>query len=176
MPAQTTDRRTCTAPTRACLCAGCRAGFLPDGRLVLFDFGLASLWRLDGEPEDDLPRPLTGQTGSLRYMAPEVQKLGTHYSHKAEAFSFATVLWEMAAHRKPFDDVSSEYLPQALANGHRPPIRRRWPVQLSALLAECWQADAARRPEMRDAAARLHEMMHAALAAEEKRAKGSRRR
>ena len=48
-------------------------GFKPDGQLVLFDFGLATLWvRGDDVANDDAPRKLTGETGSLRYMAPEV--------------------------------------------------------------------------------------------------------
>ena len=49
-------------------------GFASDGRAVLLDFGLCKLWqvsrRRDG-PSDG--RKMTGQTGSLRYMAPEVR-------------------------------------------------------------------------------------------------------
>jgi len=59
-------------------------GFLADGRLALFDFGLAKLWRVG--PDDGggaEVRPLTGNTGSLRYMAPEVA-LSKAYSHRAE--------------------------------------------------------------------------------------------
>ena len=37
----------------------------------------------------------------LRYMAPEVA-LSKPYSHRSEAFSFATILWEMAAHERPY--------------------------------------------------------------------------
>lgn len=77
-------------------------GFATNGDLVLFDFGLASLWRMNGDHEDDnAPRKLTGETGSMRYMAPEVAN-SQPYSHKAEVFSFATVLWELCAHKKPF--------------------------------------------------------------------------
>ena len=79
-------------------------GFLPDGRLALFDFGLARLWRLsEADLDGNETRKLTGNTGSLRYMAPEVA-LSKPYSHKAEVFAFATVLWEMASHERPFAD------------------------------------------------------------------------
>jgi serine/threonine protein kinase len=86
-------------------------GFLADGRAVLFDFGLAALWQLtkpDGNggcdaPTDthiDAPRQLSGETGSLRYMAPEVAH-SRPYNHKADVFSFATLFWEMLSKQKP---------------------------------------------------------------------------
>ena len=76
-------------------------GFLPNGRLVLFDFGLAKLWKIDAD--DTQTRRLTGQTGSLRYMAPEVAT-SQPYNHKAEVFSFATCLWQMCSHEVPYFD------------------------------------------------------------------------
>ena len=36
-------------------------------------------------------------------MAPEVA-LSKPYSHKAEVFAFATVLWEMASHERPYSE------------------------------------------------------------------------
>jgi serine/threonine protein kinase len=80
-------------------------GFLADGGgLVLFDFGLATRWEHASEPANpeaaplreagaaapDAPRQLSGQTGSTRYMAPEVA-LSLPYNGRAEVFSFATV-------------------------------------------------------------------------------------
>ena len=41
-------------------------GFMPDGRLCLFDFGLAKLWRVTDGDDGSECRPLTGNTGSLR--------------------------------------------------------------------------------------------------------------
>ena len=63
-------------------------GVTSDDTLVLFDFGLASVWRIDVQAGCEESRPLTGQTGSLRYMAPEVA-LSRPYSHKAEGESVA---------------------------------------------------------------------------------------
>ena len=58
------------------------------GRLVLFDFGIACMWRKvypsihsARERENDEVRPLTGECGSLRYMAPEVAN-SQPYNHK----------------------------------------------------------------------------------------------
>ena len=42
------------------------------GTLVLFDFGLAKLWKIDPNEPGLAARNLSGQTGSARYMAPEV--------------------------------------------------------------------------------------------------------
>ena len=41
-------------------------GFVGPDQLVLFDFGLASLWKHGDTRTDDEPRTLTGETGSLR--------------------------------------------------------------------------------------------------------------
>ena len=95
-------------------------GFLPDGRLVLFDFGLAKLWRIDGD--DTQTRRLTGQTGSLRYMAPEVA-LSQPYNHKAEVFSFATCLWQMCSHEVPYNDCDVEsFMERVRRHAPRPAV------------------------------------------------------
>jgi len=141
-------------------------GFVADGRLVLFDFGLASLWKLNDMPSDELPRKLTGETGSLRYMAPEVA-LYWPYTHRSEVFSFALVLWEMCAHEKPFSSYTSEErFKKALQEGVVPPIGKRWPAGIGTLLLECWRADEAKRPEFRALVPRLESLRDAALESE----------
>jgi serine/threonine protein kinase len=96
-------------------------GFLPDGRLALFDFGLAKLWRISADDLDgNETRPFTGNTGSLRYMAPEVA-LSKPYSHKAEVFAFATLMWEMAAHERPFADCDVNGFYRCMRHPLEPP-------------------------------------------------------
>ena len=124
-------------------------GFLPDGRLALFDFGLAKLWRVK---EDDLDgnetRQLTGNTGSLRYMAPEVA-LSKPYSHKAEVFALGTLLWQMASHENPFADCDVSGFYRRVCTLHeRPKIPKGFPPELAELLTRCWKTDQAERPEM----------------------------
>ena len=115
--------------------------FLGEGRLVLFDFGLAKLWQArhiymcvlemyiytrssmaagflsyvrtltyaptiyfaQAGPDEpaDAPRQLTGQTGSARYMAPEVAR-SRPYGTSAEVYSFGILLWQLASHERPF--------------------------------------------------------------------------
>jgi len=142
-------------------------GFIASGRLVIFDFGLASLWELYRTPADELPRKLTGETGSLRYMAPEVA-LAKSYTHRAEVFSFALVLWEMAAHQKPHSGYTSEgQFKGALLRGVVPPIAKQWPASLGSLLTECWAPDEAQRPEFCSIVPRLKVMQVATRASEE---------
>ena len=58
-------------------------GLTVDGRMVLFDFGLSKLWKSSCPQDDNEVRKLTGQTGSTRYMSPEVT-LDRPYNDKAE--------------------------------------------------------------------------------------------
>ena len=55
-----------------------------------------------------LPRYcLTGQTGSVRYMAPEVS-LGEPYNQAVDVYSFSMVLWEMLHMKKPYFGMNVE--------------------------------------------------------------------
>lgn len=143
-------------------------GFRSDGSLVLFDFGLASLWRKNlVDIDDDAPRNLTGETGSMRYMAPEVAN-SQPYSHKAEVFSFASVLWELCAHEKPFLAFSDpKHFKPALAKGFLPRVSPRWPVGLKDLFADCWALTPENRPEFRDILPRLDALRRYFLSAKQ---------
>jgi len=138
---------------------------------VLFDFGLAARWQLESAEEggnqltvvDEPARPLTGQTGSTRYMSPEVA-LSQPYSCQAEVFSFATILWQMAAHERPFRGMSvAEFEERVARGGERPPIPTRWPSPLKSLLRECWRTDAQARPHMGEVVRRLEACLQDAI-------------
>jgi len=138
-------------------------GFVGPDQLVLFDFGLASLWKHGDTSTDDKPRMLTGETGSLRYMAPEVA-MSMPYSHRAEAFSFATILWEMAAHQRPYGQFHSEGpFKAALASGTVPDVNAKWPEELKSILADCWQLDEGARPEFHSTLPRLENLQASLL-------------
>jgi len=66
------------------------------GELKLIDFGLAKeLPNVKIECDDVYA--MSGETGSLRYMAPEVAD-NRPYNHKADVYSFGIILWEMVAY------------------------------------------------------------------------------
>ena len=142
-------------------------GFLrSDGSVVLFDFGLASQWKIDSAAEGraDLgteeTRRLTGQTGSARYMAPEVA-LNQPYNYKAEVFSFGTILWQLAAHDRPFKGMRNfeTYEERVARGGERPRIKSSWPPGLQELIADCWHVEPSRRPDFGAIVRRLQMMV-----------------
>jgi len=133
-------------------------GFRPDGTVVLFDFGLAKLWKVDPElPADS--RQLTGQTGSARYMAPEVA-LSQRYGASAEVYSFAVILWQLASHQRPYGGLSLDaFKTRVVEGGVRPPLQRSWPQPLATLISECWDQDPARRPTFTEVCPRLQAIL-----------------
>lgn len=139
-------------------------GFMADGRLCLFDFGLAKMWRIADGDDGTETRPLTGNTGSLRYMAPEVA-LNQPYSHRAEVFAWATVVWQMLAHERPYNDCDVAAFYRRVCHRHeRPKIPKDAPPQLAQLLMKCWEVDPAKRPEFEQILPIVSELYDEAIA------------
>ena len=92
---------------------------------------------------------MTGTTGSLRYMAPEVA-MRQIYCEKVDVYSFAIVMWALATGREPFSgfDVASHRLRVAV-NGERPKLKKSWPDDFKDLLTDCWQFDYSKRPDFK---------------------------
>lgn len=145
--------------------------------VVVFDFGLTciwsknQLWSSEGKPEREELRQLTGECGSLRYMAPEVCN-NRPYNHLSEVFSYATVLWEMAARRKPFNNFDAEFFRGALDAGARPALDKKWPTELRGLFGDMWQHEPMRRPEFSEVVPRLEQLYASELARTAKKKKG----
>jgi serine/threonine protein kinase/Tfp pilus assembly protein PilF len=81
----------------------------PDGYVKLLDFGLAKLTEKSTEPVDpEAVTRLRADTdpgmvmGTVRYMSPE-QARGQFVDARSDIFSLGVVLYEMIAHRLPFD-------------------------------------------------------------------------
>jgi serine/threonine protein kinase len=119
-------------------------GFTADGKLKLFDFGLCVCVRTQVNRKDQYR--LTGNTGTLRYMAPEVA-LGRQYNSSVDVYSFGVILWQVLRSRLPFRDMGKKtYMQEVVVGGRRPPLDRRWPKGFSALLQKCWHEDKDSRP------------------------------
>ena len=89
---------------------------------------------------------MTGNTGSLRYMAPEVA-LKRPYSEKVDVYSFGILVWQMARDKIPFKGLNKEeFMRNIVAGGQRPKLDKSWPVGFSSLLQKCWNTDASQRP------------------------------
>ena len=123
-------------------------GFTADGQLKLFDFGLAACVVKQQLASDTYE--MTGFTGTLVYMAPEVY-LKQPYNEKVDVYSFAMILWEIISGEKVFSKMSrEEHMQEVVLCGQRPslsPIRARAPEGVARLLGRCWHPDHQLRPD-----------------------------
>jgi serine/threonine protein kinase len=116
-------------------------------RVKLFDFGLAK--RLDHAEkpsgETDLYL-LTGNTGSLRYMAPEIAR-EQPYNQSVDAYSFGILFWQICALQTPFAGFSERaHADKVVRLGQRPKPDRSWPASWMQLMATCWNQELKERP------------------------------
>ena len=68
--------------------------------VLLVDFGLAKEIRPEDKLDDDLYK-MSGNTGSLRYMAPEVA-LEKPYNSSVDVYSFGILFWQITSLETPF--------------------------------------------------------------------------
>ena len=148
-------------------------GLMDDGRLVVFDFGIARLMPCTQRHLEE-GSAMTGICGSLRYMAPEVA-LSKKYNHKSEVYSFAIVMWEMLALRRPYEGVTQETFARLVCgpDGRRPPLDKKWPDELRKLLTRCWDPEFAKRPDFAEV---VDVMMTLVATTEQERARPTSRR
>ncbi|XP_077229320.1 serine/threonine-protein kinase STY13-like isoform X1 [Tasmannia lanceolata] len=111
----------------------------------LVDFGLAR--------EETLTEMMTAETGTYRWMAPELYSTVTlrhgekkHYNHKVDAYSFAIVLWELLHNRLPFEGMSNLQAAYAAAFKNVRPSAENLPDDLALILTSCWKEDPNSRP------------------------------
>ncbi|KAH7438711.1 hypothetical protein KP509_04G028100 [Ceratopteris richardii] len=115
----------------------------------LVDFGLAR--------EETLTEMMTAETGTYRWMAPELYSTVTlrngekkHYNQKVDVYSFSIVLWELLTNRMPFEGMSNLQAAYAAAfKGTRPVLSDDLdlPEELTFLLQSCWAEDPNSRPD-----------------------------
>ncbi|CAK9198672.1 unnamed protein product [Sphagnum jensenii] len=112
--------------------------------LKVGDFGLSKL--IDMKHLHDVYK-MTGETGSYRYMAPEVF-LHQKYDKSVDVFSFAMILYEMFEGFAPFEDEEAYEAARLVAEEHyRPEMRAKtYPPGMRELIQKCWSADRNKRP------------------------------
>jgi serine/threonine protein kinase len=122
-------------------------GFTNDGNIKLFDFGLCSVVRTKNRANGFTETfEMTGNTGTLRYMAPEVA-LGKPYNHSVDVYSFGIILWQITKAKVPFSGLGRRtYMENVVMGGERPRCDRKWPKAFTQLLQRCWHEDMLQRP------------------------------
>ncbi|XP_004501940.1 serine/threonine-protein kinase 52-like [Cicer arietinum] len=112
------------------------------------DFGVARV-------EASNPNDMTGETGTLGYMAPEVLN-GNPYNRKCDVYSFGICLWEIYCCDMPYPDLSfSEITSAVVRQNVRPEMPRCCPSSLVNVMKKCWDANPDKRPEMDEVVAML---------------------
>lgn len=124
-----------------------------DGHLKIGDFGLSKI--VKGKKLHD-QYVMTGRTGTLRYMAPEVMEEES-YSETVDIYSYAFNVWFMCTGERPLETYMRQVTnPQKvdqmtldLKSGLRPEVER---IQLpiSKLLQKCWDQDPEARPSAQE--------------------------
>lgn len=135
-------------------------GFTAEGKLKLFDFGLCACVRTSSNRSDQYR--LTGNTGTLRYMAPEVA-LGRQYNSSVDVYSFGVIVWQVLRSKVPFRDMGKKaYIQEVVVGGKRPALDRRWPQGFSQLLQKCWHEDKDARPTFSQVVAEVDHLIQEA--------------
>lgn len=134
-------------------------GFDVRGDVKIFDFGLAK--EIDeSKVLEDGTYHLTGDTGSLRYMAPEVA-LGKTYNETADTYSFSILCWQLFEIETPFEGYNlAMFEKSVIKGGKRPKIKDKWGERICSLLGACF-VDNPQRPSMLDVCESLREEINA---------------
>ncbi|XP_015690062.2 serine/threonine-protein kinase STY13-like [Oryza brachyantha] len=120
--------------------------------LKIADFGVARV-EAGGDGGD-----MTGQTGTIGYMAPEVLQ-GRPYDHKCDVYSFGVLLWETYCCAMAYPNYSlADISYHVVKLGIRPDIPRCCPKSLADIMARCWDANPDNRPEMSEVVALLEKI------------------
>ncbi|XP_047958820.1 integrin-linked protein kinase 1-like isoform X1 [Salvia hispanica] len=123
--------------------------------LKVGDFGLSKLIKV--QHSHDVYK-LTGETGSYRYMAPEVFK-HRKYDKKVDVYSFAMILYEMLEGEPPMAAYEPYEAARYVSEGHRPLFKAKgYTSELRELTEQCWAPDMNHRPPFLEILKRLEKI------------------
>lgn len=113
--------------------------------MKIFDLGLATEISESRRLAGTDTYLLTRDTGSPRYMAPEVF-LGVPYNEKCDAYSFGLILWECLDLTQPFSSYNIQKMETKVYKGKdTPKVNAKWPEKVQDVLKNCWLRDISKR-------------------------------
>lgn len=114
--------------------------------MMVSDFGLARFCATE----------MTAETGSYRWMAPEIVK-HENYDRSCDVYSFSMLQYEMMTLCVPFASYSPIEVAFGVARGKRP-VLPPVPDEMKNLIEDCWNHDKQLRPEFPEILDRLSVM------------------
>eukprot|EP00565_Helicotheca_tamesis_P007391 CAMPEP_0185726520 /NCGR_PEP_ID=MMETSP1171-20130828/2484_1 /TAXON_ID=374046 /ORGANISM="Helicotheca tamensis, Strain CCMP826" /LENGTH=398 /DNA_ID=CAMNT_0028394897 /DNA_START=33 /DNA_END=1230 /DNA_ORIENTATION=+ len=129
-------------------------GFDIRGDVKIFDFGFAKELHNDMENGFDGSGSelynLTGKTGTLIYMAPEVV-LMKPYNTKSDVYSYGMLLWEFLHLKEPFKKGVTAGMHELMVckKGIRPKVEKKGSDVAQSLVTQAWAQDIGKRPTMK---------------------------
>ena len=117
---------------------------------------------------------MTGCTGSLRYMAPEVA-LSKPYNEKVDIYGFGIIFYQIVTGVIPFLGLTKdEFYSKVVHKNFRPPIKHddyyreiRIHEELRTLIQKCWNEN----PNIRPSATEIYELLESLECANDKKKK-----
>jgi serine/threonine protein kinase len=99
---------------------------------------------------------MTGFTGAIRYMAPEIG-LRKPYGLKADVYSWSMIMWYAMALEPPMGMYTPNmFVERVFQRGSRPILKDKWAEGLKVLMRKCWSSDIDERPDFRSIMMALH--------------------
>ena len=115
------------------------------GVLKVADFGLSKV-RPDPENTETDAFLMTGETGSYRFMAPEVFR-HEPYTETVDVYSYGMILFYLLDGKPPWPFSNGLVaVREASYEGKRPAMPRNWDQRLQSLLQACWNENSQIRP------------------------------
>eukprot|EP00607_Mallomonas_marina_P008532 CAMPEP_0182419010 /NCGR_PEP_ID=MMETSP1167-20130531/3396_1 /TAXON_ID=2988 /ORGANISM="Mallomonas Sp, Strain CCMP3275" /LENGTH=554 /DNA_ID=CAMNT_0024593563 /DNA_START=152 /DNA_END=1819 /DNA_ORIENTATION=+ len=121
-------------------------GFTDTGILKLMDFGLCTTVKRRTTSSEVYN--LTGNTGSLRYMAPEVIR-SCPYNEKVDIYSYGLILWQITTGEAPFQGLTlRDFYPRVVKDQLRPALSEMTGALPSFMdmVHTCWDHNNQERP------------------------------
>jgi len=126
-------------------------------RLKIGDFGLSKTLSVRNRLPQDMSQAykLTGETGSYRFMAPEVFR-HEYYGPPVDVYAFSMVAYQMYHNQVPFEGMSPVDAARAASyERRRPVLAPHLAKELADVIRDCWQPNPNSRPTFEDVITRL---------------------
>jgi serine/threonine protein kinase len=108
------------------------------------DFGLAKV-----KTETISRTQATSLKGTIQWTAPELFSRKPIYNAKTDTYSYGIVLWELASHQYPYNEVASpQIIISFVKDGEREEFPENTPKEYESLAKKCWDGKSENRPEL----------------------------